>query len=269
MCNGTDMYQIESENDEILAQEAQKRKRSCSCGVSCFGLMLLLFVILFSCVQPKESGRKLGCGNNENQIMNALHFYNDCYRSLPPAYTIDENGKPLHSWRVLILPFLDQTKLYEQIRLDEPWDSEYNQQFHDKMPKCYWCTSAYWNRSRFSTRDTDTTRMTCYMRVVGAGTTTDGPSAIKFSEIGEDFSEIVALVEVYSTVNWMAPVDVSPEQLAAGIDRKNKQGVGSYHHKGIHVAMLDCPSHFATDTEIPSLAEKVIVSKKTEIEGNP
>ena len=58
---------------------------------------------------------------------------------LPPAFTRDAEGKPLHSWRVLILPYLGEKEkaLYEQIRLDEPWDSEWNRQFHAQMPVFY------------------------------------------------------------------------------------------------------------------------------------
>jgi len=59
--------------------------------------------------------------------------------TLPPAFTVDASGKPLHSWRVLILPYInDETKaLYEQIQLDEPWDSPHNRQFHAQAPSVF------------------------------------------------------------------------------------------------------------------------------------
>ena len=60
----------------------------------------------------------------------------------PPPYSTDADGKPLHSWRVLILPYFERgaylEPLYEQIRLDEPWDSEWNRRFHDKTPPVYY-----------------------------------------------------------------------------------------------------------------------------------
>ncbi|MDO4628254.1 MAG: DUF1559 domain-containing protein [Planctomycetia bacterium] len=61
---------------------------------------------------------------------------------LPPAFSVDTEGKPLHSWRVLILPYLGGEKcdeLYAKIRLDEPWDSEWNRQFHAEMPEVFRC----------------------------------------------------------------------------------------------------------------------------------
>jgi len=253
-------YQLELENDGGWTQENKNRKRGCCCGLGCVGVIILLFFIAIYSIEPHESSRLLQCCNNERQIMLALHTYCDAYRySFPPAYSTDANGKPLHSWRVLILPFLEQRELYEQIRLDEPWDSEYNRQFHNKMPSCYWCDSA--SSHRAGKVGMNRTGMTCYMRVVGAETTTDGSSTIKLNEIGEHLSEIVTLIEVYPTVNWMAPVDVSTEQLAAGINRKSKQGIGSYHYLKIHVATLDGSIDRETDDEVPSLAEKAIIPK--------
>ncbi|MDO4628255.1 MAG: DUF1559 domain-containing protein [Planctomycetia bacterium] len=61
---------------------------------------------------------------------------------LPPAFSVDAEGKPLHSWRVLILPYIGDEKckeLYAKIRLDEPWDSVYNKEFHDEMPEVFRC----------------------------------------------------------------------------------------------------------------------------------
>ncbi|MBQ2788174.1 MAG: DUF1559 domain-containing protein [Thermoguttaceae bacterium] len=57
--------------------------------------------------------------------------------ALPARYSVDADGKPLHSWRVFLLPFIEQNELYQQIRLDEPWDSEHNRQFHSQTPALF------------------------------------------------------------------------------------------------------------------------------------
>lgn len=65
--------------------------------------------------------------------------------TLPPAILFDaEDGRALHSWRVLILPYLGEAEkaLYEQIRLDEPWDSKWNARFHNRMPEVFESPSA-------------------------------------------------------------------------------------------------------------------------------
>ncbi|MGL6194664.1 MAG: DUF1559 domain-containing protein [Thermoguttaceae bacterium] len=84
------------------------------------------------------------CMWNLKQVILAALMYEQRHGTLPPMFSTDTGGKPLHSWRVLILPFLDDpklTELYEKIRLDEPWDSEYNRQFHDIDIPVFQCPS--------------------------------------------------------------------------------------------------------------------------------
>src|SRR5262249_33469945 len=71
------------------------------------------------------------------QIGLAFHNYNDVYGKLPPAAIHDKNGKPLLSWRVAILPFIEQDNLYKQFHLDEPWDSPHNLKLIQTMPRTY------------------------------------------------------------------------------------------------------------------------------------
>jgi len=76
------------------------------------------------------------------RIASALEAYRNHHGDLPPAYSTDEQGNPLHSWRVLILPYFEDQNildLYNEIRLDEPWDSEWNSQFHERAPNIFIC----------------------------------------------------------------------------------------------------------------------------------
>src|SRR5262245_54930051 len=59
--------------------------------------------------------------NNLQQIGLAMRSYHDKFKRLPPAVARSKDGRPLHSWRVLLLPELEYDSLYKQIRLDEPW----------------------------------------------------------------------------------------------------------------------------------------------------
>jgi hypothetical protein len=74
--------------------------------------------------------------NNLKQIVLAFHNHNDAYTKLP-SDILDKDGKPLLSWRVAILPFVEEAKLYEQFKMDEPWDSPNNKKLIEKMPKLY------------------------------------------------------------------------------------------------------------------------------------
>src|SRR5258708_2726900 len=74
---------------------------------------------------------------NLKQIGFAFHYYSEKYGRFLPRDIADKKGKPLLSWRVSILPFLDEEKLYKEFKLDEPWDSENNKKLIDNMPKVY------------------------------------------------------------------------------------------------------------------------------------
>jgi hypothetical protein len=78
-------------------------------------------------------------GQNIKQIILALHNYANSIKnySLPPSAIRSKDGKPLLSWRVAILPYLEQQELYRQFHLDEPWDSEHNKKLIEKMPAVY------------------------------------------------------------------------------------------------------------------------------------
>ena len=81
----------------------------------------------------------LDCAFKESTLALALLAYEAEHGALPPAFTTDANGAPLHSWRVLILPYLGEAEreLYGKLRLDEPWDSEANRAFHGQAPEVF------------------------------------------------------------------------------------------------------------------------------------
>jgi hypothetical protein len=72
--------------------------------------------------------------NNLKQIMLAMHNYHDTHGAFPPQAIRSQDGKPLLSWRVALLPFLEAGDLYKQFHLDEPWDSAHNKPLIEKMP---------------------------------------------------------------------------------------------------------------------------------------
>ena len=76
---------------------------------------LVIALMLPAQRRAREPARRSQCKNNLKQIGLALHNYHETYGAFPPAYTVDADGKRLHSWRTLILPYLDQAPLYDKI----------------------------------------------------------------------------------------------------------------------------------------------------------
>ena len=164
----------------------------------------------------KEARQRMQCVGKLKQIGLAMHNYHDEYGCLPPAYVANENGEPLYSWRVLLLPFLSQHRnfrtekgqgsrqLYEQFRLDEPWDSPHNLTLLEKMPVPEGMPGdlSYQCSAERGGQDTETD----YVMIVGADTISDGPGCRSFREIRDGTSNTVAIVEVVdSGIQWTEP----------------------------------------------------------------
>ncbi len=128
--------------------------------------------------------------NNLKQIGLAMHNYHATNGSFPPAYTVDKDGKPLLSWRVLILPFLEQEALYKEFHLDEPWDSPHNKPLIERMPTSYVCPSE-------SDRRVDRGKTT-YLTPRGKATIFPGPEGIKIQKITDGSSNTIFAVDAPS-----------------------------------------------------------------------
>ena len=85
----------------------------------------------------KDAASLSQSSNNLKQIGLAMHNYHDTYNGLPPAAICDKAGRPLLSWRVLILPYIEYDNLYKEFHLDEAWDSDHNKKLLAKMPRVY------------------------------------------------------------------------------------------------------------------------------------
>lgn len=98
---------------------------------------VLAMLLVPAAQKVREAAARTQCSNNLKQIGLALHAYHDTYNQLPPAVVYDQHGKPLYSWRVLLLPYLDEDRLYTQFKFDEPWDSPNNAALLKQMPPVY------------------------------------------------------------------------------------------------------------------------------------
>ncbi len=162
----------------------------------CLGSTLIFVALLLPAVQAaREAARRSQCVNNMKQIGLAMHNYHSTYNSFPPAWTTDENGKPLLSWRVLLLPFLEEQNLYQQFKLDESWDSPHNSALMGMMPKLFECPS-----HPHATHD-----KTDYVVVVGPKTIFPGSKPVGIQDITDGTSNTILVGESHQ----LGSLDVS------------------------------------------------------------
>ena len=98
---------------------------------------LLIGMLLPAVQKVREAARRMEASNNLKQIGLALHNYHSTYNQFPPAFVVDKRGKPLYSWRVLILPYIEQAAIYNQWKLDEAWDSPNNKPLSEVLIKVF------------------------------------------------------------------------------------------------------------------------------------
>ena len=146
--------------------------------------------------QAREAARRAQSKNNMKQMMLAFHNYHDRYGHFPAQANYDNNGKPLLSWRVHILPFIDQQALYSRFKLNEPWDSPHNRKLIRLMPRTY------------ANPNLPAGSATNYLAVIGPDSVFS-KTGIRIQRIADGTSNTAMMVEVNAdrAVPWTKPVD--------------------------------------------------------------
>lgn len=138
---------------------------------------------------------------NLKQIGVALHNYHDVFGSLPPSAQLGRDGKGQHpvSWRVLLLPFVDENEMFEQYRFDEPWDSPHNAKVTTRIPKVYraFGSTHPTHTSYFGLVGTEDVR-TCFHPIRG----------VRIADIIDGTSNTLMVVETKLPVHWAKPQDI-------------------------------------------------------------
>jgi hypothetical protein len=123
-------------HSEATSPRPPVRRRFSLLLTACTGVAALVVVgywLTIAIRDAREAARRSNCKGELSQINLALFNYREVYGCFPPAYVADSTGRPMHSWRVLILPFIDHAPLYNEYRFDEPWDGANNRQLSAKI----------------------------------------------------------------------------------------------------------------------------------------
>jgi hypothetical protein len=131
----------------------------------------------------------------------AMYNYNDLHGTLPPAVVYGKNGEPLLSWRVLILPHVEQEALYREFHLNEPWDSPHNIKLLPRMPRVYAPPP-----SKAALVPANHTVVHVF---VGKGTAFEGPAGLNIpNDFPDGTSNTLLVVEAGEPVPWTKPQDL-------------------------------------------------------------
>ena len=191
------------------------------------GLAIAFIAILLFLPGPSSgpASYRVQCKINLKQFVLALHDYHDTYGCFPPAYIADKDGLPMHSWRTLILPFVEFKPIYRDYRFDEPWNGPHNRELAALKLNLFQCPEVKHANSE-----------TNYLVVVGPKTVFPGSKCVKLSEITGGTGgtkETILIVEVdNSGIQWAEPRDLSYAEAVRGINPKLGIGISSHHKPG-------------------------------------
>lgn len=179
------------------------------------------------------------CQQQMRQIAMAIYAYETVYRVYPPACTTDAAGRPLHSWRTLILPYLGQQALYDQINLDLPWNDPANALVTSQRLDIYQCPEH---------PQAGQGNFTSYVAVTGPGTLWPQDRYVRINDAWDGISNAIFMVEIRgSSIGWAEPRDMNYESILTALENGELTGMASYHrgaragmaHADCHLQMVD------------------------------
>lgn len=229
-----------------------KNKRTLSATalkvLAVLGIIVIALAMLLPAVRTaREPARRNECRNNLRQIALALKRYAEVHGALPPTYTTDADGRPLHSWRTLILPFMDEQQLYNSIDLTKPWDDPANAAAFNTNLSVYQCPSAPW----------EIDNRTTYLAVVAPNSCFQATVPRELSEITDDASQTLMVIEADEehAVPWMSPVDAD-EKTVLGLAGPTSR---TAHPHGVQAGFVDGSVRLLSD-ETPAAVRRALIS---------
>ncbi len=190
-------------------------------GGNMVGAMPVVVGLALPAVQSARSAaRQAQEMNHLKQLGLAFHNYESAKGAFPTD-VYSEDGTPLLSWRVRLLPYMEEMALYSQFKLDEPWDSEHNRPLLDQMPAVFSSPDSahLFNKTRYVTLDGETTLF-------------PGNEKLSFRDVTDGTSNTIMFVQVHpdSAVEWTRPADVDfdAENPFAGVAQERGEFLATF-----------------------------------------
>jgi hypothetical protein len=198
--------------------------------------------------EMRASAPRIKSRNNLVEIALAMNNHHDLYKYYPLHAIYSKDGKtPLLSWRVAILPYLEQSQLYNEFKLDEPWDSPHNIKLVPRMPRIY----------AFPADDDKDAKdgKTYYQVFAGANTAFNGTERITSKKLaaGNGEARTIMVIEAREPVIWTKPADLT---LPAAKDQMPP--VGGLVKNGVNVVFFDASARFLRPDLPPAVLRALV-----------
>jgi prepilin-type processing-associated H-X9-DG protein len=252
-----DLYVPERQGDSLVLFHGLEQDNPVQQQLITVAVVGMLVALILPAIQAaREAARRNQSMSHLKQLILSMHVYADSHKVLPPHASYSPDGKPLLSWRVHVLPYMEQAQLYSQFKLDEPWDSPHNRALIPLMPEMFA------NPNLVAVEEGKTN----YLALVGPQCVLDGsPNGVAFAKISDGTSKTMVLVEADAdrAVEWTKPADVE-------FDPSNPSaGFGKLRPGGCNAAFADGHVEFITGDLDPATLKALVTRNGREVVGLP
>ncbi len=234
----------------------RRRKRSVAWVAAAVVMLLIVGAAAVAVVRlggstaaKLRAGRtRIGSVKNLEKIAEALNAYAADHGAYPAPAILSSTGKPLLSWRVLILPYLGEEELYDKFNVNAAWDDMQNQQVtYGEMPSVY----------RHPDTDAWATD-TVYHMVTGAGTLFPKSGPLGPRQVTDGADKTILLVESPASTIWTEPADLDFAATGGTINSSGGTDLGGVTDGGVCVVTVDGRGHFLNETTSPMTVNALI-----------
>jgi hypothetical protein len=186
--------------------------------IAVFIVLILIGLLLPAVQSARPAARRNQCMNQLKQIAIGVLNYYDVNKAFPPAFVTDANGEPMHSWRVLILPYVEEAVLHRKYNFNEPWNGPNNSKLAGQIPLVFRCPS----------HDGETganALETQYFAIVSPKTIWPESAARTYRDISDGTANTIMVIEASGLgINWMEPRDVTLDEAVELLTTKPRSG---------------------------------------------
>jgi hypothetical protein len=188
-----------------------------SIALGAFGAIVSISLRLSFVESAREGYRRAFCADNLKRIALAMRAYEQENGCFPPAATFDSTGKPLLSWRVLLLPYLERGDLFSKFRLNEPWDSPHNKPLGELALAEFQCPS-----------DPQPGILTNYQVIVDPDAIFTGKRAgAPIRDVTDGIGNTFLVVEAVQPVPWSKPEEITLSRIDDPAQRPGSNHAGN------------------------------------------
>lgn len=240
--------------------------------VTGFGIILPIFLLLTSVgfgllvlfPGPTSIARNAflpACKNNLKQLALAMQNYHDAHLMFPLPQGNFGDNQPPYSWRIALLPYVDEKKTFDSYHFTEVWDGPSNVELHSIWLNVFICPANPSRTSDHQPTETD------YVAIIGEETIFTEGQPTKITDISDGTSNTLMFGElVNSDIHWMEPRDLDFNSISRRINASGA-GISSAHEGGANVALVDGSIRFLSEETDPDVLRALMTKDGGETVG--